>query len=254
MNWLAVIGAGLGGAIGGALGAGLGAVFVKDPAHKKWRGVFAIVPIILLGQMGASLGKSQAVRNLLSPPTRLEKLVHKYGDPLFESSLFKERLAALPADQAAHPAQLWTHAGLKRLDADDLDAWNAIRLKVAKASKPLCAGLWTGKLDIGLFVSELQKLPDPDLDAWARLSVNAMRRELESKGVPSSDPKALGRAISAIRARLPAAAATRFDSDLKQGIAVSDDEACWAFVTLAGGAVTLESSEREGLLRTLAAL
>jgi hypothetical protein len=252
MDWLQVIFAGLVGATAGALGAGLGALFVKDPAKKKWRVAFTVLPIVLSAQLGPLLAKK--VRNSLSPSSRFETHIRKYSAGLAESPVFKARMASLNPEQARQAGQHWTHAGLKRLDADDLDAWNGIRLKLSLASKPLCAALWTGKLDPRLLTAELEKLSDPDLDAWARLSMKAMTREIESNGSQTLDPQALVRAIRSIDGRLSPADSVRFQSDLKQGVALPDDEACWALVTLTDGAAKLDRTEREGALRALASL
>ncbi len=257
MEFTSILGAGVGGAIGGAVGGLLAQLALPDDKRSSMRLGFILVPALILAGVGREAAKSDAVQDLMRPPTRLERAVRKYQDRFMSSEKAKRRVKEAGSPEAARAlGEQLSHAGLKRLSAADLDRWNELRLRLALDSPVICAGFWTGRFDKAAVVpAALEKLKDPDLDDWARITSSAMLLEVEAEGAVPEDPEALTRALQTIVDKLPAADADRMRAAVTAGLGLADDEACWAIKTILRTASTLDDAKkREDVIRTLAAL
>jgi hypothetical protein len=252
MNWTEIAMAALGGGIGGALGALLGALLLKGSKNAA-QGVTLVLALIG-GRGGAELGKSQGFLDMVHPPTRMEKALRGPGKVIESDPALMARFAGLDSDRARDMGQNLAHQGLKRLPNADLIRWNEIRVLLSQADADVCAALWTGKMTpAGLGVA-LEKLPDADLNDWVQLSTKAMQLEAAGAALPKANAEALSEGLAQIIAKLPDVDRARYQRSIGKGTDLPDSEACWTMLTTMKTAQLLPPSDRESLLRSLAAL
>jgi hypothetical protein len=252
MNWIEVLCAGLGGGIGGAMGGLAAALLFKGSA--KNGSAIALVLAIVGGRLGAEVGKSEALAELLHPSTRLERAARKVGQQLEADPTTKARFQGLDATQARQLGQELAHRGLKRLPAEELQRWNELRVRLSHSSPAACAGFWTGGLDGNQLTQALEGLPDADLEAWLEISTHATRLEAAGGPAPAQPADALPHGFQLVMAKLSEADRSRFALDLSRGTQLDAPEACWAATTLLEQAQALAPADRVPLLRGLAAL
>jgi hypothetical protein len=264
MDNLSMMCAMIGAAWGGALGAFLMTRFSKTHANSPARAAYALGPMLVLGLVGIQIAGHDGFRDWLHPPTRTERATRKHWQGLKDMEAFKRRVGGRSTAEASALSEQITRTGLKRLAPADLDRWNQLRQALATQSRGLCVGLWTGKIDRREVDATVEKLVDPDLDDWARISATAMRLELEAMAPDVNGPlartldpayrEALRRAVDHLLAPLPEAETQRMRRAFAAGAALGDDEACWAMQTTMKTAAELPPETREEVLRTFAAL
>jgi hypothetical protein len=256
MNWTEVLFAGLGGGVGGGIGGGLGGllgVVLKDKVRKESVSALTVALAVGFGMVGATLGKDQRVRDWFSPPTRLEVALRKYEPQMKASAALHARLEQADGKSVQQLGAELSHAGLKRLPIADLRRWNTLRQALANGSAEVCAGLWTGKSDTKTLLAVLEEWPDKDLDDWTRISTDAMRLEAEQAPAPV-DKDGFSKGLRALLQTLPVDDTARLQTAFRAGTGLASDEACWAVRVVMRGADTLQTPERDLLLRGLASL
>jgi hypothetical protein len=254
MNWTEVVFAALGGAIGGALGGVLAKALTRGSGNKSVATGVAVVPALLCAFLGAQLARSDALKDKLGLTTRVERFGRKYIIQLEAMDGFKARVAGKSTSEVRAESSQLSHAGLKRLSIEDLDRWNALRLRLSEQSAALCAGFWTGNVDPNTVMKELDALSDEELDDWERISIAAMRLEVENGAYAGADADAMARGLRQVTSHMDPATAMRFQSALAAGEKLGLDEACWTIKNLLTAASQLPVRDREPLLRAIASL
>jgi hypothetical protein len=252
MNWTEVLLAGLGGGVGGGL-AGLLAALFKGKVRKDLLSGLQVALVVVLGGVGAQLGKSQRVRDWFSPPTRLEVAIRKCEPRMMASAALRAHLGKQTAQGSHQAGAELSHAGLKRLPTADLRRWNTLRLALASSSAEVCTALWKGKADPKAMVAVIEDLPEKDIDDWARISTDAMILEAEAAPAPV-DTEGFTKGLRALLQALPADQATRLQAAFGAGTGLAAGESCWAVRVVMQGAESLQPTERDLLLRGLAGL
>jgi hypothetical protein len=155
MDYYSILAAGLGGALGGALGALLLKVLGRD-AQSAGGQALTLVPALLLATLFSQLGVGEKLRDVVSPPSRMERIVRRHSKALEANPHLKRRLEA-SSDKSQVGREL-SHLGLRRLSMADMDTWHQLRARLAESSGAICAGFWTGRLAEAQLLAELDGL------------------------------------------------------------------------------------------------
>jgi hypothetical protein len=239
-------------AAGGGIGLVVARRFFGDSPQA--RNVLIMIPAMLAGVFGREIASSYVIRDLFTPPSRMERAARKYEKELRDSPGFKSKLAGRTAEQQKNEMKELAHAGLRRLATVDLESWNRLRLALAELSAPLCTGFWSGQFDPKIVQESIEKLPDPQLDEWMRISLHASQLELDDKTDGQKGDIPIDRVFELVAAKLPAADSTRLQKAIAQGMSLDAGEACWTMQTILKTVGTLEPANREVALRALAQL
>lgn len=250
MDYYSILAAGLGGAIGGALGAVLLKVLKRD-AQSTAGQALTLVPALVLAMLFSQLGVGEKLRDVVSPPSRMERAVRRHGKSLENNAQVKRRLEG--AGDASKAARELSHLGLRRLSSADLETWHQLRARLADASSVICAGFWSGNVADAQVQAELEKLDDQGLDDWFRVSMAAMLLEAESTAALPADT-GLEALLGQVMARLPEGERPRLLAAFEAGVGLGDTEACWAMQNIFQTVAGLSGAPREAALRSLAAL
>jgi hypothetical protein len=251
MDWIGIVGGAVGGAFGGAIGWLLVAKYGKR--DQRVRTVLMVLPVVLLGSFARQIAETPAVRDSISPPSRMDRMSRKYG-ALYDSPAFKAKIAGRDPQEARAVARDMAHAGLRRLPIADLETWNRLRLVLAGLSPGLCAGFWTGRVDPSELQASIEKLSDADFEGWVDLSMKAGQLELEGKTAAPGRPHSMEQTIQLVLARLPGTEAERFRKGALQGTSLEDSEACWSVKAVLKITGQLDPDNRELALRSLSEL
>lgn len=250
MDYYSILAAGLGGALGGALGALLLKVLGRD-AQSAGGQALTLVPALLLATLFSQLGVGEKLRDVVSPPSRMERIVRRHSNALEANPHLKRRLEA-SSDKSQVGREL-SHLGLRRLSMADMDTWHQLRARLAESSGAICAGFWTGRLAEAQLLAELDKLDDQGLDDWFRVSMTAMLLEAESTAALPADT-GLEALLEQVMARLPEGERPRMLQAFEAGVGLGEAEACWAMKNIFQTVAGLSGAPREAALRSLAAL
>jgi hypothetical protein len=250
MDYYSILAAGLGGAIGGALGALLLKVLRRD-AQTAGGQALTLVPALVLATLFSQLGVGEKLRDVVSPPSRMERAVRRHGKSLENNTQVKRRLEG--AGDASKAARELSHLGLRRLSSADLATWHQLRARLAEASSVVCAGFWTGRLADAQIQAELEKLDDQGLDDWFRVSMSALQLEAESTTAMPADT-GLEALLEQVMAQLPEGERPRMLQAFEAGVGLGEPEACWAMKNIFQTVASLSGAPREAALRSLAAL
>lgn len=140
--------------------------------------------------------------------------------------------------------------GFRRLPRAALERWNNVRIALSEADAPVCAGFWTGGVPPADITAAVSRREPEHVRAWMAVVVQAAATMLDA--APASAPATLDDGIAGVLQHLGPGARARFRHALFQGAEASQEEACWAMLTLMRGARELDPVRREGLLRALA--
>jgi hypothetical protein len=214
----------------------------------------SIVAIVIGVVVSQRVFTSQWLRDLIHPPSKIERALRKHLGILENSPGYKARMAGVKdRAQASAIGKEAAHQGLKRLPGSDLEKWNNLRARLADGSPNLCAGFWSGNLDGNELQATLERLPDAELDDWLRISTLAAKLDLDNEGEGPAPADALPHALDAIYKRLPADDSARFKKDVDAGLSLGKEEGCWAFKVLTKNVATLDQPLHEQALRAIAA-
>lgn len=145
-----------------------------------------------------------------------------------------------------------TGAGVKRLEARDLNTWNEIRTKLAESDDEFCTGLYTGKLAEEILWRAFDQLSEEDILTWTRIMIESGRREWEKVDFKTPDVTSLQKGLEQIAKDLPKEESERLVTILALGNSNSDESACWAMKKILTGTSRLPDNLKEDFLRSLA--
>jgi hypothetical protein len=251
---LSILLAGIGGGLGAGFGYLISRCFSNRFSSQKAKAIVIVIPVILFGQLGSRLADNQNIQDIISPPSRVEKLSRTKLKMLVENPKFKNAISQMTAEQRHPYIQQLTKRGLKRLTFQELKTWNSLRIKMAKSSQLLGAGFWTGEINPKELAANLERLGDQDLSAWVDTIMAAAVSELEEKPfAPSPDP-ALQEGIELISSRLNPDEKARMAKVLESGVKANPADACWVMLILLEGVESFSQPQQEVFLRSLASL
>jgi hypothetical protein len=185
MDAIGILAAAIGGAVGGLIGGLLASLLFGKGGNRNATVVIAMVFAIVCARIASEASHGDSLRDLVKPPTRLEKVMRKHYKELEATEGFKRMAKGLDAAAARTRGQELGHAGLKRLATSDLERWNRIKLTMAESSEHLCAGFWTGRIDPIEVQGTLEKLSDADMEDWTEVMMTAMKLELDRRRSPT---------------------------------------------------------------------
>jgi len=239
---------------GGALGAGIGVLIGKRFSNKYAKTVLVVIPVVLFSQLANHLSENQNIRDIISPPSRMEKFARTTTKFVTENPKFKNAVSRMPREQIRPFVQQLTRRGLKRLSFQELKTWNSLRIKMASNSNALCSGFWTGEINSQELAANLDKFNDQELNSWLTISMTAAVSELEESPFTPPPDSALQEGIKLIASKLKPAEIDRMGNTLAAGTKVNNDDACWTMLKLLKGAELLSPQQQEIFLRSLASL
>jgi hypothetical protein len=237
---------------GGALGAGIGALLSKRISNKNARAIAIVIPAVFFGQLANHLSENQNVRDIISPPSRMEKSSRTTMKALVDNPKLKGAISGMTRQQMHPYIQQLTRQGLRRLSFQELKTWNALRIKMARNSISMCSAFWTGVLNHEDLTQSLEKLRDQELDAWLRISATAAILELEQKPFAPPPDSAFQNGIEQIALKLQPEETERMNRTRAKGTDADSKEACWTLLKLLEGVELLPQPQQEIFLRSLA--
>jgi len=205
--------------------------------------------------------KPPAVFNRPRVDAALERMLEKLqDDPKFRAALArgpdaasgeKLDLAVKATDYRGLGAQL-AAKGTARLSAIEFLQLVKLKLKLSEKSAKLCAGFWTGGIDLAELGVGLDSLDDDELERWFVLSERATHLELyATTPLPRFAGQVLVDGFRDISAALPEGEREAFVATLQQGVSASPAAGCHAFQQVTRGALTFADSRRDTFLRGL---
>jgi len=186
----------------------------------------------------------------------LEKLE---DDPKFREALKrgpdgggeKLNLAVKAADYRELGAQL-AAKGTARLSSIEFLQLVKLKLKLSEKSAKLCAGFWTGGIELAELGVGLDALSDEELERWFVLSERATHLELYATApLPRFSGKVLVEGFREISAALPEGERDAFVATLQQGVSAPPAAGCLAYQQLTRGALGFPETRRDAFLRGL---
>ena len=177
-------------------------------------------------------------------PVLQQRVQELLDDPAFSHSSIQVRVEQLGTKIVSR--------GIGRLPADELAAWNRLRIQLADNSPEMCAAMWTGRAGTQDIANALSKLEEPDLREWLRISAHAGVLELESSEPTPSDLDPLRTALDEAAASLSESDQQRFTRATEEGTNAAPADACLATRTLLPYAAGLQAEPRDALLRSIA--
>jgi len=218
--------------------------------------VSILVVFFLVTTLVQQTSLKQWVRDIIFPPTRLEKQSRELVPAMMNDPDVIRAFSGKSKAEARALGQTLAARGLKRLPFEDLVTWNDIRTTLASSSPELCAALWKGGLQADKLQQALESLPSADLARWMNMSSRAMT--LEAKDAPYDNPTEEDRALlfKTVESELNQAERQRFMTSSSKGAALPDEEACWVLTTLQtkAGGNSVDRHTKERILRVLAAM
>jgi hypothetical protein len=238
--------------VGGGFGAVIGYFIGKRFSNKTARTIAIIVPAVLFGQIANILSENQNVRDLISPPSRIDKISRTTAKILADNQLFKSSVSRMTREQRRSYTQQLSGKGIKRLSFSELKTWNELRAKMAKNSASLCSGFWTSGIQAQELFANLEKLSDQEIQTFLTISMTAAVSELEQKPFTPPPDSALSDGMNAIAAKLSPKEIDRMDETCKMGIRADKSDACWIMLKLMEGVELLPQQQQEEFLKSLA--
>lgn len=127
-----------------------------------------------------------------------------------------------------------------------------LKLKLSEKSPKLCAGFWSGGIDMLELGAGLDTLTDDEIERWFKLSLRATQLELNSsEPLPRFSGKVLVDGFRDISAALPESERSVFVATMQQGLAAPPAAGCLAYQQLTRGALTFADARRDTFLRGL---
>ncbi len=223
--------------------------------NQKWRSVLIIAAIFLGGSwVFISWNSPEIQRILLSSRADAVKLrMMNQMLPLLEDPRINEIKEKFSPEDARDQIAQMEHKGIVRLDKSDLDSWNEIRRKLANESPEVCTSFWHGKISENILLDTLGKLSEKDIDEWARLTVESLKRELDAKSYPSSSIADFQSGLVILTKDLSPADQKRFSEIFQQGLSANNADTCWV-MKIVLDIDKLEGEVREKFLRYSASI
>ncbi len=180
--------------------------------------------------------------------SRLEMALSNNGLKKIISSPMWEQKKAQSSLSDFEFAQQIVMLGQKRLDYDQLLIIQKIKFKLSKKSTKLCASLWTGNADKGLFSEKLNNLPENDLNAFGYVTVEAIRRELNEFPYAIPEVNQINNSILKVKSIRPKSY-NRFMRNIQADNQLSQKEACWTYQIFSEAISKLDRKYSNVLLR-----
>jgi hypothetical protein len=243
-------------AAGGALGVGIGFLisqrFSKHFPGKNAKAISIVVPAVLFLSLSNSLSTNQHIRDIISPPSRIEKLSRTATKVLTDNPKFKNAVSRMTQEQTHPYIQQLSRQGIKRLSFQELKTWNELRIALAKNSSSICAGFWTGAINSQELMANIDKLNDRDLESWVTISMTAAVLELEQKSYTSPPDSAFEDGLKLIASKLQPEEIDKMSKTMTKGANANNNDACWTMLKLLEGVELLPPQQQEIFLRSLA--
>jgi len=200
------------------------------------------VPAVLLGWW--FWGGSRA------SPSSYDEALDRALEPVLAGREIGSKLGAASPAQVRLVAREAAQSSFQYLAPRDLELWQEIRSRVARASPAACARLWQGGAT-DFFGPAVAALGDEPLRQYTEMLGRGLALRLERKPPPEPSPGALERGLDAIASAQPEAERARFRADLRRRD-LSDRRACQLFLGVSAGTERLEPAARTDFLRALA--
>ncbi len=184
----------------------------------------------------------------------LEKL---QDDPKFQEALKrgpdasgeKLDLAVNAGDYRGLGAQL-AAKGTARLSPIEFLQLVKLKLKLSEKSPKLCAGFWSGGIDLAELGAGLDALSDEEIERWFVLSQRATHLELyATTPLPRFPGAVLVEGFREISAALPEGERQTFVATMQQGLTAPPAAGCLAYQQLTRGALSFPETRRDTFLR-----
>lgn len=233
--------------------------------------VRALAGLLLLGAL-APLASCQKLASLAKPKPaavfkrpRVDAALARMQERLAQDPKFSEaikRASTSPQDEKLDlavntsgyrelGAQL-AAKGTARLSPVEFLQLIKLKLKLAEKSPKLCAGFWSGGIDMNELGAGLDALDDTELERWFELSERATRAELyATTPLPRFAGKVLVDGFRDISAALPPAESEAFAATLREGAKAPPAAGCDAYLKLTRGALVFPDPRRDTFLRGL---
>jgi hypothetical protein len=240
------------GGLAGALGFLIGRVF-KQSLQLSTHVQQAIVIGVVVG-VSSSVSQceplTERVNLELGLKSALEVHMAKEGKRLLRDPRFQAATKDKDAYEHSVLAARLAGQGIALLDEPELDAWHRIRLRLAEQSQGVCAGLWKGSLSSENINAALSALPESEVLAWSRLSIDASLRALDDDATVVRDQQTLDEGLNEILSALPPMEQVRAREDMKQKN-ITDARACELMLLVLRGSQTLPLPLKYPFLRAL---
>jgi len=206
-----------------------------------------------------------------APPTfnrpRVDAALAKISEKIQEDPKFIELIARGPGAAKGEKLDLAFNAasgyqdlgaqlaakGMARLSPIEFLQQVKLKLKMAEKSPKLCAGFWSGGVNLADLGEGLDSLSDAEIERWFELADRATHLELyATTPLPRFPGKALTDGIREIAAGLSPAESQAFVATLQQGVSAPPAAGCLAFEQLTRGGLALPEAQRDTFLRGLA--
>jgi hypothetical protein len=225
--------------------------------------------------LGTALAGLQGCKKLASlakpkqPPAfhrpRVDAAFARMLDKLTDDPKFQEALKRGPEGAPGQKLDLAVKAsgnrelgaqlaakGTARLSPVEFLQLTKLKLKLSEKSPKLCAGFWSGGIELSDLGAGLDTLTDEEIERWFVLSERATHLELyATTPLPRFPGKVLIEGFRDISAALPESEREPFVATLKQGAAASPAAGCQAYQQLTRGALTFPEARRDTFMRGL---
>ena len=186
----------------------------------------------------------------------LGQVVKQLSEAPHFQELYKMMEGKYPSKvEAFHLALELGIRGRARLDDGMLAVWAGVKAKILdqfeEADVATCAAVARENPDASQLLKSVAHIDPKDLDAYWAIYLKAAEAELKGNKIVLLDHKEMGHAWNEFLHPLPKETSSRLKALIKKE-EKSDEETCWVGKTLFGIVTTMNVSQKEVLIRTLA--